>query len=89
MSQFSHLSIHEAEQFKIFVKELYTQKKIKLKIYTYKVEPKPRLLQLLEENTVLRDIKMSSSLCYERTQKRENNVTVFSHNTRKRTFYCL
>jgi hypothetical protein len=40
----------------------------------------------LKENLVPRDIKMSSSLCYGRIQKRENHVAVFSHNTRKRTF---
>jgi hypothetical protein len=43
-------------------------------------------LGALEINIVPRDIKMSSSLCYGRTQNRENHVTVFSHNTKKRTF---
>jgi hypothetical protein len=40
----------------------------------------------LEENLILRNIKMVSSLYYGRTQKRENHITMFFHNTRKRTF---
>jgi hypothetical protein len=42
--------------------------------------------KILEENPVPRDIKMSSSLYYEETQKLENHVTVFSYNSRKRKF---
>jgi hypothetical protein len=40
----------------------------------------------LEKNPVPRDIKMSSFLCYGRIQNCKNHVTVFFHNTRKRTF---
>ena len=40
----------------------------------------------LEENTISIDIKMSSSLCYGRTQRHENHITMFFHNTRKKTF---
>jgi hypothetical protein len=40
----------------------------------------------IEENTVPKDIKISSSLYYGRIHKPENHVIVFFHNTRKTTF---